>query len=162
MPTITEKLADLITAYFAEEGREALFLVEIENKGENKVQVFIDSDEGINFGNCARLSRHLEAQIEENGWLGEKYTLDVSSPGLDRPLKLHRQYVKNIGRELSVEIEGEHKHAKGKLEEVTEEHIVLTYSEKVKLEGRKKKELVELRQEIPFERIKKALVKITF
>ncbi len=93
-----------------------LFLVDVlikGNVGNQKVLVFIDGDNGISIDQCSKLSRSLGSFIEENDLMPVKYTLEVSSPGLDFPLVLKRQYVKNIGRTLMVEtvdgdkIEGE-------------------------------------------------------
>jgi ribosome maturation factor RimP len=46
----------------------------------------------------------LEAEIEENGWLPQKYTLDVSSPGAEKPMKILRQFHKHVGRELKIKL----------------------------------------------------------
>jgi ribosome maturation factor RimP len=78
------------------------------------------------------------------------------------PLILLRQYQKNIGRLLSAELTDTHINAKGTLVEVQEDHIVLEYSEKVQEEGKKKKKEVIVRENIPFDRIKKAVIKVAF
>src|SRR5580698_7033622 len=67
-----------------------------------KVQVFVDADEGIHIDTCAGISRHLEKYLDEAKPLGEKYVLEVSSPGMDNPLKVLRQYKRRIGREVIV------------------------------------------------------------
>ncbi len=99
---------------------QAHYLVELVER-DNLLQVFWDSDEGVTLAECQRLSRLIEAHIEEHGLMPETYKIDVSSPGLSRPLKLQRQYVKNIGRLLSVQHEGEK--LKGRLLEVTDAGI---------------------------------------
>src|SRR5690625_6116677 len=63
------------------------------------------SDSGMTLAKCQAFSRHIESYLDETLVLGEKYELDVSSPGLDRPLKLVRQYHNNIGRDLKVWLE---------------------------------------------------------
>lgn len=156
---IEKQLADLLEEKFSEEGFTSCFLIEIKKHTENKIEIFIDSDEGINFITCQKISRHLEHHIEENGWLGEKYTLDVSSPGATRPLKLQRQYPKHIGRKLEVvPIEGET--VIGTLTAVTEAGIELEEKARIK-EGKKKKSVV-LNHQFTFDNIKKATVKISF
>lgn len=129
--------------------------------GANKrLQVFIDSDEGITFDTCRRISRYLEEHIDAQGWLGEKYVLEVSSPGVDRPLIMQRQYPKNIGRKLEVKLQDEEKARKGILRLVDADKIVLEEEKTVKNGKKKKKEKVEV--EIPFAQIEQAKVKISF
>jgi len=108
---------------FLERTREGFYLVDVSwTKKTHKLEVFIDSDGGVTLGDCQQLSRELEKEFDENQMLGENYILDVSSPGIDRPLKLKRQYVQNIGRIVRVELldGGE---IIGRLEKVEEEQI---------------------------------------
>ena len=116
----------LLAQKFEEEEYKDCFIVEIEYSDvNNKLQIFIDSDSGFGFDKCRRISRHLEAHFDENETLGVKYTLDVSSPGLSRPLKFKRQYVKNVGRMLKVDlVDGGS--VEGRIKEVNNEGIVLT------------------------------------
>ena len=159
---MTEKLTELLEEKFQEEAFSHLFLVEIKQLPGDVIQLYLDSDEAVTYEHCVKISRHLEAQIEEHGWLGEKYTLDVSSAGVGAPLLLQRQYYKNIGRNVTVDVKDDHKHVKGKLAEVTDSQITVEYEEKVRIEGRKKKELRTIRREIPFENIKKTVVTVSF
>jgi len=82
------------------------FLVELQVRTERKsvvVQLFIDTDDGITIQRCADLSREMIAALEKERTFGDnEYRLEVSSPGIDRPLKLLRQYPKNIGRRFKV------------------------------------------------------------
>jgi ribosome maturation factor RimP len=108
---------------FLEATREGFYLVDVNwNKKTHKLEVFIDSDGGVTLRDCQQLSRELEKEFDENQMLGENYILDVSSPGIDRPLKLKRQYVQNIGRIVRVELQdgGE---IIGRLEKVEEDQI---------------------------------------
>lgn len=101
-----------------------LFVVEIILKKNFKLEVYVDSDNSLTLDTCRKLSRYLESQIEENSWLPEKYTLEVSSPGLERPLKFHRQYVKNVGRLLTIKTtSGET--IEGRLKSLNETHVEL-------------------------------------
>ncbi len=162
MADIKQKLTDLLEERFAEEAHSSFFVVDILHSADDHIQVFVDNDSGLLLEHCVTLSRFLENYIEENGLLGEKYTLDVSSPGVGSPLKLIRQYQKNIGRLLSVELVDSHIHDKGNLVEVNDDFIVLEYKEKIQEEGKKKKKEVVIRKSIPFDKIKKAVVKIEF
>ncbi len=157
-----EQITELLNQKFAEAEFEKFFLVGIETLPNDIIHIFLDKDDGINLDECALLSRLVEQKIEENQWLGESYTLEVSSPGLNRPLLSLRQYRKNIGRELSVEIKDSHVPAKGKLSAVKENSIVVSYTERITLEGTKKKKNIEVQQEILLENIKKALVRASF
>ena len=101
----------------------------------------------------------MESYLDEEQWLGEKYTLEVSSPGVSRPLSVARQYPKHIGRKLAVNThEGEK--IEGKLISVEEDGIVLFFKTREK-QG-KKKVTIEKEVKILFDQIKKAVVKISF
>ncbi|MCB0650548.1 MAG: ribosome assembly cofactor RimP [Saprospiraceae bacterium] len=156
---IDKKISDLLEVKFSEEAFSTCFLIELKIHPGNKIEVFIDSDEGVSFSTCQQISRYLEHHIDENGWLGATYVLEVSSPGVSRPLKLKRQYPKHIGRKFEVkQIEGET--VTGTLTEVSDSGIVLEEKARVK-EGNKKKSVV-LTHEVAFDHIEKAIVKISF
>ena len=156
---ISAQLTQLLEAKFQEEEFADCFIIEIKNLQNKRVEIYVDSDSGITFKKCQQLSRHLEAEIDEKGWLGEKYTLEVSSPGITRPLKFARQYPRNIGRKLEVkQLEGETK--TGTLIEVDEKQITLESKQRIK-EGKKKKTVI-VQDIISFDNIKETKVKITF
>lgn len=158
---IAEKTRDLLEQKYTEPDYQDCFTVEVNyNPASKKLQVFVDSDSGMNFQKCQRLSRYLESFIDEENWLGEKYTLEVSSPGVDRPLVLPRQFKKNIGRRLEVAVREEQKKYKGELVEASESGIVLAF-EQTQKQG-KKKIKTDVRLDIPYEQIEKAVVKISF
>ncbi|NNF21572.1 MAG: ribosome maturation factor, partial [Saprospiraceae bacterium] len=93
---LDDKIESWLESKFKESDFENCFLVEQQfNPANNKLEVFVDSDNQLDLRVCTRLSRYLEEKIEEEGLLGEKYTLEVSSPGIGRPLKFKRQYIKN-------------------------------------------------------------------
>jgi ribosome maturation factor RimP len=161
LPVVEEKIRDLLEEKYQEEEFADCFTVEIKyNTANKKLQVFTDSDSGMTFRKCQRLSRFLESYIDEENWLGEKYTLEVSSPGVDRPLLLPRQYQKNIGRRLEVDTKIDDKKRKGILTRADEQGICLEFEETRKQGKKKIKEKVEL--ELPYEQITKAIVKISF
>jgi len=98
-----------------------LFLVEAELKGSTgnrTIWIYVESESGnISLSRCAEISRELQLLLDAGGWHDRKYTLNVSSPGLDRPLKDIRQYVNNVGRNASVVYikDGEQIRTEGKL-----------------------------------------------
>jgi ribosome maturation factor RimP len=157
---LKEQIEQLIEP-FLEEGK--IYIVDIQVKASRvsqKVSILLDSDEGITIEECASISRRLAARLEELSVFEDAYTLEVSSPGLDQPLKLVRQFRKNIGRDLKVTLQtGET--LLGKLEEVKEESLVM------QLPAPKKKSKVpvdeaSLRPEIKLADIAKALVQVSF
>jgi ribosome maturation factor RimP len=162
MVLLTEKLTSLLELKFQEEEFDHLFLIEIKQLPNDIIQVFLDSDKAVLFEHCVKISRYLEEQIETNEWLSEKYTIDVSSAGLGVPLKFKRQYRKNIGRKVSIELKDDHKHLKGVLVDVKEDSIVVEYEEKVRIEGRKKKRLVCIKKVVPYDNIKNTIITISF
>ena len=97
------------------------FLVSLKITPDNRIFIDIDGDNGVNIDDCIELSRAVEGNLDREV---EDFELNVSSAGADQPLKLTRQYVKNVGRELVVDtVDGEH--AEGTLENASEEGIVL-------------------------------------
>ena len=114
------------------------FLVEVRLRPGNKIQVFLDADEGVSLGTCTQVNRKLYSKIEEAGLFDPgNFELEVSSPGLDEPLKLPRQYQKNIGRGVEVVMKDGRK-ISGKLLSAGESSISV---EEVKGKG-KKQEIV--------------------
>jgi ribosome maturation factor RimP len=132
------------------------FLVEIRIKPTNNVNVFIDADEGVILSDLINYNRKLYKLLEESGLFpNDDFSLEVSSPGLDEPLKLHRQYKKNIGRFLDVTLNDESK-VEGKLIAATEDGILLE-SEM----GKGKKRVVK-QETILFSDIKITKIQIRF
>lgn len=105
----------------------------------NAISILLDDDEGTSIAKCIALSRHLEDELDRDA---EDFSFDVSSPGLDQPLKMHRQYQKNIGRDVQLKIREAGK-VVGKLIAATEDEIIIQTREKRRIEGRKAKEWVE-------------------
>jgi ribosome maturation factor RimP len=154
MEAVIEKLEGLLAEWLV--NMPDHFLVDIKLLTGNKVQVFLDAEKGIKIETCVEVSRYLEKHIDENGWLGEKYILEVSSPGMDTPLKVARQYQRRIGQELSVV----------KLDGVKIEGILKRFDDKeLELEAVKmvKGKVVETNlYQIPFVDIKNAKLKFNF
>ena len=135
---------------------EDIFLVSIKIKPTNNFKIFLDADSGLGIDKCIKINRALYKIMEEMGMYPEgDFSLEVSSPGLDEPLKLLRQYNKNIGREVEVTMNDEVK-KEGKLTVVTAENITIEYAE-----GKGKKAIVKTDQ-IPFDAVKQTKVQIKF
>jgi len=122
------------------------FLVDVSIKPTNNIKAYIDADQGAAIDQLSKINRALYKWIEENLFPNGDFSIEVSSPGLDEPLKLERQYLKNIGRFVEVLMKNGVK-KEGKLLSASENEIVV---EEQKGHG-KKKELIEhiiLKQEI--------------
>jgi ribosome maturation factor RimP len=101
------------------------FLVDARIKPTNNVKIYIDGDQGITIEKCVQFNRMLYKKIEEaNLFPPGDFSLEVSSPGLDEPLKLHRQYKKNVGRIIEVILQDGTK-KEGRLTEVSEDGIIV-------------------------------------
>jgi len=143
-------VADMISA------EPDLFLVEVKIKPTNNIKVYIDGNQGISIDKLVHYNRKLYKKLEEeNIFPNGDFSLEVSSPGLDEPLKMHRQYIKNIGRFVEV-INKEGVKLEGKLISVTETEIVL---KEIKGKGKK---METLYHNIPFENIKTTKIQIKF
>ncbi len=157
---VTERITQLLTEkYTTDEAFADCFTVAVELKPGQKLFVFADSDSGMTFEKCQKLSRYLEQFLDANDWLGTTYLLEVSSPGISRPLQFTRQYPRNIGRTLEVTLRDKTVQT-GMLKAADEVQIVLE-QEVIQLEGKKKKK-VQIETPILFEQIEKAIVKISF
>ncbi|NOT50015.1 MAG: ribosome maturation factor [Chitinophagaceae bacterium] len=133
-----------------------LFIVEVRIKPTNNIKVFIDGDNGVSIEKLVQYNRRLYKQIEEGSLFPNgDFSLEVSSPGLDEPLKFYRQYKKNIGRPVEV-IKKDGIKTEGKLVNVTEAEIQL---EEQRGKG-KKSEIVQ--HTISFDDIKTTKIQIRF
>ena len=125
------------------EGTSA-FLVDVKVSSGNLIKIALENDDSTSITDCVELSRHIEGSFDREE---EDFSLDVGSPGLDQPLKVLRQYLKVIGKQITINpIEG--KKIEGELVSVEEEEgelksLVLKTREKKRIEGRKAKEWVD-------------------
>jgi ribosome maturation factor RimP len=132
------------------------FLVDLAIKPTNNIKIYLDSDSGLSIDKCVQINRKLYRLFEEKGLFPDgNFSLEVSSPGLDEPLKLHRQFVRHTGRPVHVVLkDGTVK--EGVMKQVEKDFIVVS-EEKGK---NKKKEIVE--HIIPFEHVKTTKIQIVF
>ena len=152
---LNEKIANLAQQALSEENQFLLEVIVSSKNGPKKVTVILDGDQGITIEDCAVVSRRLLKLLEEHGLMEEGFTLEITTPGLDHPLKLKRQYVKNIGRGLKVQLKDKSVE-NGKLVEVNEEAIALEQEIK---EGKN----TELKKTaLPFSEIERAIVQVSF
>jgi ribosome maturation factor RimP len=137
-------------------GSEDVFLVEVKVIPGNNIKVFLDADNGITIDKCIKINRALYNQIEESDiFPNGDFSLEVSSPGVDEPLKLHRQYKKNIGRTVEVTMNDGTK-KEGKLTGVNDEEIIIE-----ERSGQGKKVVIKTTN-ILFNQVKHTKVLVTF
>ena len=137
-------------------GEPGYFLVDIRIKPTNNIRVYIDGDQGISIEKCVQYNRALYKKLEESGLFpGGDFSLEVSSPGLDEPLKLHRQYKKNVGRQVELVFQDGSK-IEGRLLEVSEDGVIVE-----EIKGKNKKKEV-INHTFLFENIKTTKIQVVF
>ncbi|MDB5273370.1 MAG: Ribosome maturation factor RimP [Chitinophagaceae bacterium] len=151
-----EDLKSRIAKIASEKAKEqGVHLVELTLTGSGRVKILalIDSENGVTIDQCTKFSRSVTQETDLIPELDEGYVIEVSSPGVDRPLEFPFQYKKNIGRKIRVTLE-EGEETEGELLTATEEGF------SVKLPGLKKKEFVN--QEYQYQEVKKAKIIVSF
>ena len=136
--------------------RPELFLVDVKMHSNGNLIVLVDGDQGIGVQDCAAISRHVGFHLEENNVIEQAYNLEVSSPGIDFPLKSVRQFQKNIGRNLHLKLT-DSSQKEGKLLSADEEKIVI--EEKIAVKG-KKATFTEV--QLAYNQLQEATVLISF
>ena len=140
------------------EENEELFLIELTFSGDNKILVEVDGDKGLTLKECMRISRHIESNLDREE---EDFGLEVTSPDVANPLKVLRQYKKNIGRIVSVKTK-EEVMIEGTLVEANEKQISLAWKAREPKKIGKGKITVDKTADIEYSNILEAKVKIIF
>jgi ribosome maturation factor RimP len=134
-----------------------IYIVDISISSSNKIIVEIDKPDGIFINDCIAISRHIENNLDREK---EDFELMVSSPGIDQPFKILKQYQKYIGKKVSTKTK-EGKKIVGILEDANEEEIKLSEEIKEKVPGKTKKIKIKKEYVIPFKDIKETKLVIT-
>jgi ribosome maturation factor RimP len=136
------------------------YLIDIKVVLGNKILIEIDNDQGISIADCVAVSRHVEHNLDREK---EDFELQVSSPGLNQPFKIFRQYLKNRGRKVEVITNDGEKYS-GELIKADEIEgiIALECEVKVKDEQTKKKKTIKQLTKLPLDQIKETKVVISF
>ncbi|MBS1126267.1 MAG: ribosome maturation protein RimP [Nitrospirae bacterium] len=141
-----QELADSIAGQFAVD------IVDVELSGSSRkplIRIFIDKENGVTLDDCGKFSRALSALLDVEDPIPTSYVLEVSSPGLDRPLKVMRDFERSIGKLVRIvtrtKIDGQYVFT-GRLTRVEGEHIILSFDDK--------------EMEIPFDQISRARLEI--
>lgn len=152
--TLIQQIEQLVDETIAAEPE--YFRVQVKIKPTNNVKVFLDGDNGISIEKCVQFNRSLYKKLEESGLVPpEDFSLEVSSPGVDEPLKQHRQYNRNIGRLVEIVFNDGSKKT-GKLLQVADADVIIEHTE-----GKGKKAVTQ-QLVIPFLNIKTTTVQIQF
>ena len=114
------------------------FIAELKIDSQNRISVFVDSLSGFSIDDCVKISRAIEGNLDREV---EDFELQVSTPGLELPFRVPQQYFKNIDREIEVKCKDGKKY-QGVLTNITDDSFTITYTEMVKVEGKKKKQEV--------------------
>ncbi len=143
-----------------EELDNGIYIVELKINNGNQILVELDKEIGsIGIEDCMSVSRNIEHNLDREI---EDFSLEVSSAGLSQPLRVLKQYVKNIGKEVSVVLLDNGKKLEGVLVAANEEQITIEVKEKKNLDGKKKK--VWVTEQLPFKynELKEVKLIITF
>jgi ribosome maturation factor RimP len=151
---VEERLGDLV----AQDVDNEMFVVDVSVSANNDIVVHVDSMKGMTIEQCISVSRNVEHNLDREE---EDFSLQVSSPGLNRPFKVLKQYEKYTGKEIEVLTEDETK-LEGLLKSMNDEGIVLETSKREKVEGHKKKQLVVKEHNLKYDEIKSAKAVISF
>ena len=154
--TFRNKVQELLEAALAE--REHLFLIDLSINDANKISVVLDGDFGVNLQDCIDVSRAIENNLDREE---QDFSIEVASAGVSSPLKLVRQFKKNIGRTLKVKTIALEE-VEAKLTSADDEKITLEWQAREPKKIGKGKETVEKKLELPYESIKEAIVIISF
>jgi ribosome maturation factor RimP len=133
---VEKRIRELVEEKIAD--RPDLFIVEIKALNNSKIMILLDGDEGVGIYDCAMVSKHVGFHLEEENLIDNVYNLEVSSPGLDTPLLLDRQYQKNVGRLLIIKLKDGIK-LEGNL--LSQERETIIINEMMKEKGKKIKEI---------------------
>ena len=135
------------------------YLVDLKINTASKIYVEIDhKTDPISINDCIAFSRQVEHNLDREE---EDFELEVTSPGLSLPFKVHQQYVKNEGKDVKVMLNSS-KSYKGLMQDVTEKDITITFETKEKIEGKKKKLKVEHKLTFAFDEIKETKIIVKF
>ncbi|QOI96867.1 MAG: ribosome maturation factor RimP [Flammeovirgaceae bacterium] len=151
---IRDSIRELAEKYLKDNSQFIVDVIVSLRRNPKKVLVILDGDQGATIDDCADLNRALSESLDKVNLIEGRYVLEVSTPGLDHPLQLKRQYYKNINRKVRVKTAASA--VEGVLIAVTDESITIRQTSG----NNKKKEIKEII--IPFTEIEKTFVLVSF
>mgnify|MGYP003639231934 CR=1 FL=1 len=142
-----------------EELDNGLFVVTLIIAQGNKISVELDKHEGgVSVKDCMSVSRNIEHNLDREE---QDFELHVSSAGLDKGLRVFAQYKKNVGRDVVVKTNNDGK-IEGKMIEATPEQITIQTTQKEKIEGKKKKQIIVEDVVLTMDKVKETKIVISF
>ena len=153
--TFKEKIHNLLTEGLLE--KPSIFLIDLIVSDSFKVTVTLDGDNGVALQDCIDVSKFIDSNLDREE---QDYALEVASVGVGSPLKLTRQYKKNIGRTLIVKTSGEIIEAE--LVDANDDFVILSWKAREPKKLGKGKETVQKELRLPYVDIKEAIVTVTF
>lgn len=153
--TFKDKVNDLLTQVLLD--KPSIFLIDLTITDSFKIIVNIDGDNGVALQDCIDVSRGVENNLDREE---QDFSLEVASVGVGSPLKLVRQYKKNVGRTLIVKLATQTIEAE--LVEANDNFIILSWQAREPKKVGKGKETVQKTLEVPYGDIKEAIVTVTF
>lgn len=156
MDSIKEKVESILNPTLEE---NHLFLVDLKiNNSSGAIKVFIDKIPAITIDECVLVSRTLERKLNEEFNFSEKYSLEVSSPGLEQPFRVKNQYLQYIGRPVEIVVD-EGKKITGNIDSLIENKLFV-WIDTPKKSNKKQTESEKI--EIAFDKIKSTKPYIKF
>jgi ribosome maturation factor RimP len=140
------------------ESRKDLFLIDLKIDSSNKIIIILDGDNGVNLQDCIEVSRAVEAELDREE---QDFSIEVASAGVSSPLKLVRQFKKNLSRNLKV-TKTDKEVIEAQLTGVSDENITLEWKAREPKKIGKGKETVEKKLVLSYSEIKEATVIISF
>lgn len=134
------------------------FLVDIEISPDDRIVVEIDHADGVWIEDCVELSKFIEDRLNRDE---EDYELEVGSAGLGQPFKVPQQYINFVGQMVEV-LDADGTKVKGTLKSVDGNDFVVTVSEKVKVEGKKRPVLMDVDHTYQMDKVKYTKYLISF
>ena len=153
--TFKEKVNALVEEALSE--RPSVFLIDLTITDAFKIIVSLDGDNGVALQDCIDISRAIESNLDREE---QDFSLEVASVGVGSPLRLIRQYKKNVGRTLIVKTGTEIIEAE--LVEANDVFIILSWKAREPKKVGKGKETVQKELQLPYADIKEAIVTVTF
>ena len=136
-----------------------LFIVDVSISKSMVINLEIDKENGnVAIDDCVSVSRNVEHNLDREE---EDFELHVSSAGLDKPLRVLPQFLKNVGREVEIILTNGTK-KEGILKEASNENLVLETTRLEKPDGKKKKETIVEVETLPMSEIKETKIVISF
>ncbi|MFA6609692.1 MAG: ribosome maturation factor RimP [Candidatus Omnitrophota bacterium] len=125
---MVDRVKELIAGYLADHGIE---LVEIIYRREQEgmvLRLLVDTPQGITIQECEELNKYIGDTLDKEDFISDHYIIEVSSPGLDRPIVTDRDFERSMGKELTISlyepISGNRRH-EGKLVETDKDNIAI-------------------------------------